>query len=89
MIQKSITLFQHDLKNEIDIRLKLINKSHIEYAEKKSLPLSDIQKHKRYEEGPSDKSFYYKDDLILSVQNGYFHNGVSYEIRYVVNDCLI
>ncbi len=88
MKNKTRVLFAQELINQIDIRLGIINKAILKYAESKGLSNNQMQEHGTYTESNSIKYFYYKDDLIISIQNGFTVNVVSCEIRYSLNDCI-
>ena len=80
MKAQTIILFSQDLKNQTEIRLNLINKTITDYFEKEGLSPDKNQTKMIQEAGV--KHFYHKDKLIISVQDRFEFNGVSYLIKY-------
>ena len=85
---RSICLFEQDIENDTDIRLSLINKTLSKYRELNNIPMETMKAGLKRIESDNSQSFYYKDDLIISVKNGFSFNGLSYEINYFLNELL-
>ena len=86
MINKSIPI--PESTDHIDKRLELINKAITEYMNLHNYSTSHMKTNTKRIESPHSQSFYYKDDLIISVKNGFSFNGVSFVIEYEVNNLL-
>ncbi len=85
---KTLCLFNQDLKNNIDKKLSLINKTLSEYRELNNIPMETMKSGLKRIKSDDSQSFYYKDDLVISVRNGLSFNGVSFEIKYFLNEIL-
>lgn len=88
MKEKTRVLFQQELQNHVDIRLEIINKAILKYAELKGASNTHMKKHVKYTESNDIKYFHYQDDLIISIQNGFTVNKFFCEIRYLLNELI-
>ena len=88
MKKKTRTLFDQELQNHEDIRLKIINDAIFEYTIAKSLSDTHMKEHIKHTEENGTKYFHYQGDLIVSIQNGYTVKKGCYEIVYFLNDCI-
>ena len=89
MKERINVFFEQENPGYVDKKLSIINKALSDYAQLKGLPSSYLKIHLKRIKTAISQSFFYKDDLIISIQEGIFFNGVSYEIRYSLNDQLI
>lgn len=78
-------LFEQELNNHVDIRLKIINKAIAEYFKAKGLSSSTKTDMKQIH---GTKYFFFEDDLILSIRDGFVFNGTSYLIKYSLHDSI-
>ncbi len=85
---KTLCLFNQDLKNNIDKKLSLINGALSKYRELNNIPMKTFKAGLKRIESNVSQSFYYKDDLVISVRNGLSFNRVSFEIKYFLNEIL-
>lgn len=88
MKEITIALFDQDMPGYVDKKLVIINKALSDYAQLKGFPNSYLKEHCKRIKTVESQSFYYKDDLIISIQEGISFNGVSYEIKYQIHDDL-
>jgi hypothetical protein len=85
---QSLVLFGHEIHGHFFKRLELINKTITDYMELKGLSISEMKEGLIHYDSIDVKKFYYKDDLIISIQNGFTVEGISYVVKYQINKSL-
>jgi hypothetical protein len=79
-------LFEQELDNHVEIRLGIINTAIAEYLKSKGLSTSSKTDMKQIH---GIKYFFFEDDLIISMREGFSFNGTSYQIKYSLHDSLL
>lgn len=87
-MNKQLAIFPQDIVTEIDKRLQIINKALSDYAKLHGIPNSEMKRKTEMIEPTDRKSFYYGSEMIVSVQNGFEFNGVSFLINYELHESL-
>jgi hypothetical protein len=78
-------LFEQELNNHVEIRLEIINTAIAEYLKSKGLSTSSKTDMKQIH---GIKYFFFEGDLIIGMRDGFVFNGISYQIKYSLNDLL-
>ncbi len=82
-------LFAQDVPNHIDERLQIINKAIKDYMELKGYSTEHMKDNCEMVESPDAKTFYYKKDPVISVQNKLSFNQISFAIKYQLHEDLV
>ena len=89
MKNKKLILFEQERENWSEKRLGIINKTLTDYTHLKNLSTSHMKEHCKRIATMEEQSFYYKEDLVVTVKEGFVFNGLSFEILYQVHEDLI
>ena len=88
MKDKINILFSQEIPGYIDRKIAIVNKALSDYAQLKGFPPTYLKEHAKRIKTAESQSFFYKDELIISIQEGISFNGVSWEIRYQLHEDL-
>jgi len=88
MKNKKLTLPEHDQKSWSDLRIKIVNDTLTEYALLNNFSTSYLKENHKRVATLGKQEYFHKDDLILSIPEGFVFNGLSFEILYQVHEDL-
>jgi len=88
MKDKSLIIFEQNIHTHFDKRLELVNTTITDYMELKGISVQEMKDGVIHYDSMDVKKFYYKDDLIIEIQNGFTIENGSYLIKYQINSDL-